>query len=93
MAALPTVRSRKHGSLPTLGPSPWPQCSTLIVCLHAQTILRDDPLLEGHKGHLEYRWQQYRNAKQAIIDAEGSLADFALVRRLVCLPLTQSTPA
>lgn len=56
------------------------------MCLRAQTILRDDPLLEGHKGHLEYRWQQYRTAKQAIIDAEGSLADFALVRRLLCPP-------
>ena len=47
-----------------------------------QAILQADPMLQGHRGHLMYRWNQYENLKNKIVEAEGSLEAFALVRGL-----------
>lgn len=45
-----------------------------------QAIYKDDPLLDGFRDHLDYRWAQYMRTKRQIVDAEGSLAQFARVR-------------
>ena len=44
-----------------------------------QKILEDDPLLGNYRDHIEYRWQRYQDIKNAIEDADGSLAKFAEV--------------
>ncbi|GFH24235.1 Aamy domain-containing protein, partial [Haematococcus lacustris] len=40
-------------------------------------IYKVDPDLKAHSEHLNYRWQQYTKTKDAIVQAEGSLAAFA----------------
>lgn len=40
-------------------------------------IIKVDPQLAPFKDHLMYRWNQYRNTKQRIVEAEGSLENFA----------------
>ena len=49
-----------------------------------QAIYNDDPLLEAHRDHLDYRWAQYNSMKRDIANAEGSLAEFARVRCNTC---------
>jgi hypothetical protein len=57
-----------------------------LKCVAAvlQAILENDPLLAPHADHLQYRWQQYERIKGAIVQAEGSLSEFARVRLLAC---------
>ena len=40
-------------------------------------LVNTDPMLEQHKGHLQYRWEKFREVKKAIENASGSLSEFA----------------
>lgn len=46
-----------------------------------QVIYKNDPLLDGFRDHLDYRWAQYSRTREKIIEAEGSLSQFARVRK------------
>ena len=46
-----------------------------------QAIYKDDPMLDGFRDHIGFRWQQYQSCKKAIAEVEGSVAKFAQVRR------------
>jgi len=47
-----------------------------------QGVLQSDADLTAHVGHLKYRWSKFVDLKKSIEAAEGSLANFALVRPL-----------
>ena len=49
-----------------------------------QDVVRLDPDLAPHADHLKYRWRRFLETKAAIEAAEGSLANFALVR-FICV--------
>jgi len=40
-------------------------------------IVKVDPAMKDHQDHINYRWEQYKETKQAIVKAEGGLAQFA----------------
>lgn len=72
------------------------QCPVDTVCasydlVHSQAIYEVDPQLLEHTAHLDYRWQQYQQTKEAIETAEGSLLEFAKVRVDPGATLSQST--
>jgi hypothetical protein len=48
---------------------------------HAKGIAKTDETLLAHEEHLKYRFAQYVRTKEAIERREGSLAEFAKVRR------------
>jgi hypothetical protein len=68
----PTLRPYKPV---TPSPSSLPPQSSV-----PQPLIKSDPLLKDHEAHLAYRWSQYKETKQAIVKAEGGLANFAQVR-------------
>ncbi|KAJ9510013.1 hypothetical protein QJQ45_011653 [Haematococcus lacustris] len=63
-------------ALPTVGEE-YQQGYKLVNDRLPKGIYKVDPDLKAHSEHLNYRWQQYTKTKDAIVQAEGSLAAFA----------------
>ena len=55
------------------------QASTPCSLAWLQGIVDSDPQLAEHAEHLRYRYAQYQQTRDAIVGAEGSLAEFAKV--------------
>ena len=51
-----------------------------------QGVYTVDRMLEGHSAHFEYRQKQFEAIRDSISQAEGSVADFALVMIAAMLP-------
>ena len=51
-----------------------------------QGIIDSDPQLAEHVEHLRYRYAHYQRTRDAIVGAEGSLADFAKVPNTLLQP-------
>jgi 1,4-alpha-glucan branching enzyme len=63
---------------------------------HPQGLYKIDPDLRPYRDHLDYRWSRYQAARDEIVAASGSLAEFAKVRRRLSgflHPCTRRPPA
>lgn len=81
----PTNEEREYGILDCISCghcySIFMRCAFSASTSHLQAIYKNDPLLEGFRDHLDYRWAQYCQTKERIVEAEGSLSQFARVRK------------